>query len=137
MQQLSEFVVNHWVLVTAFCAVAGLLVSSLVHGAGGVAPHEAVRLMNREGAQVLDIRPASEFEQGHITGAVNIPQAELEQAVERLRRYRDKPVLVCCASGNTAGAAVRRLRGMGFAQARAIAGGVSAWRGANLPLTAG
>jgi rhodanese-related sulfurtransferase len=134
MQQLSEFVINHWILVTAFGAVAGLLMANLLTGVGGVGPLEAVNLINREDAVVIDLRPAAEFASGHVTAAVNIPQTEFAAARERLERYRTQPLLVCCASGAQSTAAVRQLRGWGFARAQSLAGGINAWRAANLPL---
>lgn len=136
MQQLSEFVINHWILVTAFCAVAGLLIANLLSSAGGVSPLEAVNLINRENAVVIDIRPASEFSAGHITSAINVPQTELAAARERLERYKSQAVLVCCASGSGAAAAVRQLRAWGLSEAKPLAGGINAWKAANLPLTA-
>ena len=43
-------------------------------------------------------------------------------------------MLVCCDTGATAGGVVRQLRGWGIARAQALNGGITAWRGANLPL---
>jgi rhodanese-related sulfurtransferase len=135
MEQLSEFVINHWMLVTAFCAVAGILLANLLSGAGGVSALEAVNLINREDAQVVDVRSADDFARGHVAGAVNLPLNELDHAGERLQRYKGRPLLVCCQSGSSAMGAARRLRAQGFAGARVMAGGVQAWRTANLPLT--
>lgn len=135
MEQLSEFVVNHWMLVTAFCAVAGLLLANVMTGVGGVSPLEAVNLINRDNAQVIDIRTAEDFARGHVAGAVNVPFKELAGAGEKVQRFKDRPVLVCCQSGSTASAAARQLRGLGVSDARVLAGGINAWRGANLPLT--
>jgi len=135
MEQLSEFVVNHWMLVTAFCAVAGLLLANVMTGVGGVSPLEAVNLINRENAQVIDIRTAEDFTRGHVAGAINVPFKQLSEAGEKVQRFKERPVLVCCQSGSNAGAAARQLRGLGVRDARVLAGGVNAWRGANLPLT--
>ena len=78
MEHLSEFVINHWLLVTAFCAVSGLLISNLLSAGNGISTQEAVMLMNRNSAVVVDIRSAEDFAKGHIISALNIPQAELE-----------------------------------------------------------
>ncbi|MCB1746995.1 MAG: rhodanese-like domain-containing protein [Gammaproteobacteria bacterium] len=134
MQQLSEFVINHWMLVTAFCVVAGLLLANLMSAAGGVSPEAAVMLINREQAVVVDVRADKAFASGHITGALHVPQASLADARSRLEAYKDRPVLVCCDTGATAGGVVRQLRGWGIERAQALNGGITAWRGANLPL---
>ncbi len=134
MEQLSEFVINHWLLVTAFCVVLGLLFATIASGASGVSATEAVLEINRKGAVVVDIRSAEDFATAHIIDAVNIPRAELDQAAQRLRKHKGKPVLVCCATGTSSAAAVRQLRANGFEQVHAIKGGIAAWRQENFPL---
>ena len=135
MDQLSEFVVNHWVLVTAFFVVSGLLLSNLTFSFGGVAPQAAVHLINRDGAVTIDVRTKSDFESGHIINSIHIPAAELSQAAAQLKKYKDKPLVVYCGAGTLAGRAVKDLKGLGFDNAHPLKGGLSAWRGENLPVT--
>ena len=58
------------------------------------------------GAQIVDVRSPEEFSRGHVDGAVNLPLQRLEASLSRLRKER--PVIVCCASGirSAAGKAV-------------------------------
>ncbi|MCZ6770374.1 MAG: rhodanese-like domain-containing protein [Proteobacteria bacterium] len=137
MDQLSDFVVNHLLLVTAFFVVLGLLISNLTSSAGGVAPQAAVLLINRENAVTIDIRAKSDFESGHIIDAIHIPVSDLSQAEEKLKKHKDKPLLVYCGAGSLSGKAVRELKQMGFEQTHALKGGLSAWQGENLPVTSG
>lgn len=134
MQQLADFVVNHWMLVTAFCAVLGLLLATIVRGAGGLAPQEAVGLMNRDGAVAIDVRPREEYDAGHIIDALHLPMAELAQAGERLARHRERPLVVYCNRGAQSQQAVRELARQGFTRAQSLNGGLNAWRAENLPL---
>lgn len=137
MEQLSEFIVNHWMLVTAFCVVLGLLVSTLLSGAGGVTPQQAVTMMNREQARAIDVRSEKDYASGHIIEAVHLPVAELGEAAKRLKGLEHSPLLVYCASGTSSAAAVRQLKQAGFARAQSIKGGLSAWQQENLPVTTG
>ncbi len=137
MEHLPEFVTNHWMLVTAFCVLLGLVAASTITTATGIPPQEAVSLINREGAVVIDIRNAADFKAGHIIDAVNFPLADLAQAGDKLKKYADKPLIVCCASGNLAGQAARELKSQGIARALALRGGIGAWRAENLPVAAG
>ncbi|MGE0858970.1 MAG: rhodanese-like domain-containing protein [Gammaproteobacteria bacterium] len=137
MEHLPEFVTNHWMLVTAFCVLLGLVVASTITTATGIPPQEAVTMINREGAVVVDIRNAADFAAGHIIDAVNFPLADLAQAGDKLKKYADKPVIVCCTSGNLAGQAARELKSQGIARAFALRGGIGAWRAENLPVAAG
>ena len=66
----------------------------------------------QEGAQVVDVRSLAEFAGGHATGSVNIPLPEIAERAQELDRNR--PVIVCCASGTRSALAARRLRGQGF-----------------------
>jgi rhodanese-related sulfurtransferase len=66
----------------------------------------------KEGAQVVDVRSLAEFAGGHAAGSVNIPLPEIGERAKELDRNR--PVIVCCASGTRSALAAHRLRGQGF-----------------------
>jgi len=119
--------------------VSTLLVVNIVQagGADALSPHEAVRLLNRENAVALDVRPASEFEHGHIINARHIPLAELKQRIGELDKLKGKPILVYCAAGTLSAQAVTDLRRAGFEHVARLKGGIAAWRAENLPLTQG
>jgi rhodanese-related sulfurtransferase len=59
------------------------------------ATREDVRRLVREGAQLVEVLPAAEYEDEHLPGAINLPLKELGQlAADRLDRSR--PVIVYC-----------------------------------------
>lgn len=137
MQQLTDFALNHWLLVTAFGALLGMLIANLLTTAGGISALAAVTLINREGAVVVDIRSAADFAAGHVIDAVHIPVTELKAAATRLKKHSGKPLLVCCAAGNLAGHGVKELKALGCERVYALKGGINAWRADNLPLAVG
>jgi rhodanese-related sulfurtransferase len=102
-------------------------------GAASIGPAEAVRLVN-QGGVVLDVRSEQDFAGGHIIDARNMPSTQLAEKVESLRKWREKPVVVCCDSGMTSGSAVRTLRANGFTKVVNLRGGLGAWQQENLPL---
>jgi hydroxyacylglutathione hydrolase len=63
-------------------------------------------------AQVLDVRGASEFEAGHVPGALHVPHTRVAVDADKLKRK--KPLLVYCNSGARAAAAVAMLARLGF-----------------------
>ncbi len=65
-----------------------------------------------EGAQIVDVRSSSEFASGHAPGSVNIPLPEIGERASELDRNR--PVIVCCASGTRSAMARLKLRRQGF-----------------------
>ena len=83
---------------------------------------------------VLDVRPREEYDAGHLTGAVNVPMAELEQHLDQLAT--DKEVVAYCRGPHCVLAfdAVARLREHGL-QARRLETGYPEWKAAGLPVT--
>jgi rhodanese-related sulfurtransferase len=87
------------------------------------------------GAFLLDVREQSEWEAGHIEGAVLIPLAELPNRMTEVPK--DKIVLVICRSGNRSAQARDQLRAAGYTQVTSIDGGMNAWIQAGLPVVTG
>ena len=95
---------------------------------------EAVQLINRKDALVLDVRDSGEFASGHITQARHVPEAQLADRQKELEKYKSRTLLVCCRSGTRAGTIAGTLRKQGFAEAHALRGGIAAWQQAGMPL---
>ncbi|MGH8621337.1 MAG: rhodanese-like domain-containing protein [Burkholderiales bacterium] len=98
---------------------------------------EAVQLINRRDAVVLDVRDTGDYAAGHIAGARHVPEARLAERIKELEKYRSRPIIVSCSSGSRAPSVARMLRKNGFAEAFALRGGIAAWQQANLPLEKG
>jgi hydroxyacylglutathione hydrolase len=84
---------------------------------------------------VLDVREPEEYEQGHVPGAINLPQADLASRLDELPRYR--PLLLICRSGARSLRAAQFLRQVGFERVANVQGGTLAWRAAGKPLAKG
>jgi rhodanese-related sulfurtransferase len=83
-------------------------------------------LDQKKGMMLLDVRPAKEYEQGHIPGAVHVPLADVGDRVKKLKK--DKDLVVYCRSGNQSIWAIKRLMGMGYKNLYNLKGGYSAWK---------
>ncbi len=94
----------------------------------------ALQLINHQEACVLDVREPEEFKSGHLLNAKSIPLGKLRERIGEIERFRDKPIVVVCRSGNRSATACAVLGRTGFAQAYNLAGGVTAWQKASLPL---
>lgn len=64
------------------------------------------------GAQVVDVRSPAEFRGGHVPGSKNIPLDQIQTRSKELDRQ--KPVVLCCASGSRSAMAVSLLKRQGF-----------------------
>lgn len=94
----------------------------------------AMQLINHKNALVLDVREEGEYKLGHILNATLIPLGKLHERIGELEKYKAQPIVAVCRSGSRSGAACVLLGKHGFAQAYNLAGGVTAWQKANLPL---
>jgi rhodanese-related sulfurtransferase len=139
MQQLMEFSANHPILVGAFVAVLMTLVVSEVmrrmQGFKTLTPGESVAFMNQEGARVIDVSPAAEFNKGHIIGAENVPMSRIKAPDPALKKLLDAPLLVACKSGQTATAAASLLKRHGADEVAVLKGGMLQWNSDNFPVT--
>ena len=126
-----------WLMIVAALVSGVLLLRPALSGVaqGGVPPTEAVRLMNREKAVVIDVSEPGEYAAGHIVGSRNIPIGRLEVAPE-LPKNKSLPVVLVCASGKRAATAAKALQAKGYTQAVVLAGGLAGWKAANLPVEA-
>lgn len=138
MEQLGEFVTNHWILFAALALVVMLLVNDLAGGIGRavkeISPQQAVQLMNRDGAAILDVRDPKDFQAGHIVGAINIPEAKIAERLRELEAARERPLLLYCSTGMVSGRAGSLLKKNGFGRLYSLRGGISAWRQENFPV---
>lgn len=128
------------VLLISLVVISGLalLWPALLRPAGNeVNPGEATTLINREDACIVDVREADEFASGHLPDALNIPASKLSERVGELEKFKDKPIIFCCASGMRSGKASAELKKQGFARLYNLAGGVDAWVGAGYPVKKG
>lgn len=134
-----EFI-NQNIMLVSIVVVSGLglLFPLFMRPAGNsVNPGEATLLINREDAQIVDVREPAEFASGHLPEARNIPVGKLAERIGELEKFKDKPVLLCCASGMRSGKAGGELKKHGFSKIYNLAGGVDAWVGAGYPIKKG
>lgn len=131
-----NFLIENWFLLVAAIVSGGMLLwPLLVSGSQGsaVGAAEAVQLINREKGVLIDVSEPEEFAKGHAVGARNIPFGQLE-GHKSLPSNKALPLVLVCPTGARAGRAAGMLRKLGYEKARALAGGLKAWRDANLPV---
>ena len=122
-------------VVIALTSGAALLWPVLAQGAAaGLTTAQAVQLINREKAVVIDVCEPDEFAQGHVAGAKNVPLAQLQDQLPKLVKNKTTPVVLLCQAGSRAARAAAQAQKMGYAQAQPLAGGLKAWREASLPI---
>ena len=136
---MTTFLLNNWHLFLAAAVSGGLLLWPLVKGgvggSGSVGTAEAVRLINREKAVLVDVSEPAEYAAGHAGGARNVPLGQLAGANNKaLPSNKALPLVLVCPTGTRASRAVAVLKKAGYGNVQTLAGGTAAWREANLPV---
>jgi rhodanese-related sulfurtransferase len=126
---------NWYWMVTAAASGSALLWMNMRNGptGSGISPQEAVMLMNRDKAQVIDVCNTDVFANSHIRGAKNIPLDQLASGIKGLPSNKKIPLVVVCTTGVHATKAAKQLQALGHERVQAIKGGMRAWREAQLP----
>jgi rhodanese-related sulfurtransferase len=132
-----QFIQNNFGLVL-LVIVSGLMlvwpmIGRRISGIREVGTLEATQLINHQNAVVLDVREDSEYYAGHIPHSMHVPLGQLAKHPE-LDKIKGRPVIALCRSGMRSSHACRVLRKNGFEQVYNLAGGITAWERANMPM---
>jgi rhodanese-related sulfurtransferase len=135
MAQFIEFLSQQWMLVSALIVCLALLLRHESRKGGeSLTTQQMINQINKDKAVVVDLRESSEFNQGHIVDAINIPHNKLASRIDELQRYKDKPIVLVCKLGQHSGAAGKQLAAAGYEQVSRLSGGMAEWQSSQLPL---
>ena len=131
-----KFLIDNWMLISVALVSGAMLLWPALQGAtgGGLTAANAVQLINRERAVVVDVCETGEFSAGHVAGAKNVPLPQLEQRLPEVVKNKGVPLILVCASGIRAKRALAVAKKLGYEKAQVLAGGLKAWKDANLPV---
>jgi rhodanese-related sulfurtransferase len=76
-------------------------------------PGTDFKALKDQGAVIIDVRTAGEFQSGHIKGAINIPVDSIRSKINDIKK-KSKPVITCCRSGARSGMAAGILKENGI-----------------------
>jgi rhodanese-related sulfurtransferase len=135
---LFTFLQNNIFLVLV-CVASGVmliwpLIQKALSGSKEVSVPQAVQLINRRDAVVIDVREAAEYAAGHLPNARHIPGGEIDKRLKEIEKFKQRPIVVVCQTGNRSAAACGRLRKNGFAEAYNLKGGILGWQQASMPI---
>ncbi|ROR34759.1 molybdopterin-synthase adenylyltransferase MoeB [Inmirania thermothiophila] len=98
-----------------------------------VTPREALALVERQGAVLVDVREPDEVAQGSPAGAARLGRGYLELRIEEVAPDPDRPVLTLCEGGIRSLFAAEDLMRLGYRDVRSVAGGFTRWKSEGLP----
>lgn len=131
-----KFVLDNLYLILIAAASGGMLLWPLVRRSGhaSVSPAQATQLINQRNAIVVDVRGEQAFAAGSVTGARNLPLASIAERAQDLVRFKARPAVIVCDTGQQSPRAAEALKAQGFEEIHTLAGGLAAWKQAGLPL---
>jgi rhodanese-related sulfurtransferase len=133
-----KFIVDNWMLFAVAIASGVMLLwptfMGSVMNAGSLEPNAAVQLINREKAVVIDVCEADEFATGHIGGAKNLPVSAAEEKLPTLVKNKAAHMIFVCTTGGRAARVAAVAKKLGYENGHVLAGGLKAWKTANLPV---
>lgn len=94
--------------------IGGMQFNAAVDGHTIIMDAPDLAALVRAGAQIVDVRTPEEYHGGSVAGSINVPLQGLERGISRIRKER--PVIVCCASGMRSASAKGVLERHGFTE---------------------
>ena len=135
---MIEFIQQNILLVVLTLTSGGMLLWPMLRPGGKeLSPTDATLMVNRENAVFVDVRSEAEFAAGHVPDSLHIPREKIAERVAELEKFKDRPLILNCATGVRSSSACSELRKRGFEKVFSLAGGVGAWSQAGLPLKKG
>ena len=132
---MSQFFVHFALLIIIAVIAAVSLAMPLINTrrfGPMVSSEQAVSLINKQNALVVDVRAQKDFKRVRIANSVNIPANEIQNRLGELSK--DRTIIVVDNSGNMSAAASKLLRGVGFTKVYVLDSGLVGWMRDKLPL---
>ena len=132
---MSQFIVQNALLIIIAVIAAVSLAMPLINTrrfGPMVSSEQAVSLINKQNALVVDVRAQKDFKRVRIANSVNIPANEIQNRLGELSK--DRTIIVVDNSGNMSAAASKLLRGVGFSKVYVLDSGLVGWMRDKLPL---
>lgn len=132
---MSQFIVQNALLIIIAVIAAVSLAMPLINTrrfGPMVSSEQAVSLINKQNALVVDVRAQKDFKRVRIANSVNIPANEIQNRLGELSK--DRTIIVVDNSGNMSAAASKLLHGVGFTKVYVLDSGLVGWMRDKLPL---
>ena len=119
-----------FVLMVLFGLVlTGCAGSSNKNGYTSISQEKAIEMMKSlKDYQIVDVRREEEFREGHIEGAILVPNESIQNEAPKELPRKDQPIFVYCRSGNRSRQAAKKLVALGYTKVYEM-GGIGTWPG--------
>lgn len=142
IQEITQFVSRNMLLslvwIALLVAVVVMTFKGLLSKSKVIARSQAITLINKEEAVVVDLRSREDFRKGHIIDSINLTPSEIkDNNLGELEKHKQKPIIIVSGSGMESGKPAEQLAQHGFEKVFVLKDGIAGWAGENLPLARG
>lgn len=139
ISEIIPFTKNHPILSLSwmglFVVIIYLTVKEKLSKIEIISNAQAISMMNKSNAVVVDIRSADSYRKGHITESYNILPVDIKNgSIKELEKHKEAAIILVDDSGLLAGNLGNSLVKQGFPQVFVLKDGIAGWNGENLPL---
>ena len=75
---------------------------------------EQLKQMQSQGAIVCDIRSPQEYKEGHLPGAILLPEYEIYRSAVKILPNKNQAIIVYCGTGSRSYTSLRKLQKLGY-----------------------
>ncbi|MGK2960444.1 MAG: rhodanese-like domain-containing protein [Candidatus Malihini olakiniferum] len=142
MQEIMSFVSRHSIMSIAWVALLVafivITVKSKLSKVEEITRGEAIQLINKEEAVIVDLRNRDDFRRGYIANAINLLPNDIKNgSLGKLEKHKERPVIVVCVNGISSREFADHFLKAGFERVFVLKDGLSGWSYENLPLVQG
>ena len=137
--EILPFVKNHLLLslgwIALFITIIVLTIKGKLSKIKIIDNAQAIHMINRENAVIIDIRTADSFKKGHITDAHNILPIDIKNSSSKLiEKFKENTIILVDENGLSSASIGETLIKQGFLNVSVLKDGIAGWNGENLPL---
>ncbi|HBO24733.1 MULTISPECIES: rhodanese-like domain-containing protein [unclassified Providencia] len=142
IQEIMQFVSRNMLLslvwIALLVAVVVMTFKGLFSKSKVIARSQAITLINKEEAVIVDLRTREDFRKGHIIDSINLTPSEIkDNNLGELEKHKQKPIIIVSGSGMESAKPAEQLAQYGFEKVFVLKEGIAGWAGDNLPLARG
>ncbi|MFQ0992967.1 rhodanese-like domain-containing protein [Gilliamella apicola] len=137
--EILPFVKNHLLLslgwIGLFITIIVLTIKSKLSKVKVIDNAQAIHMINKENAVIIDIRSVDSFKKGHITDAHNVLPIDIKNSSSKLiEKFKENTIILIDENGLSSASIGETLIKQGFLNVSVLKDGIAGWNGENLPL---
>ncbi|BGI50890.1 MAG: rhodanese-like domain-containing protein [Arsenophonus endosymbiont of Ceratovacuna japonica] len=135
IQFINKYTIISLIWIILLISVITLTIKELFNKIKNITSSQAIQLINKEKAIIIDLRSNENFYKGHIVNSINLTLSEIKyNNIDKIKKYKHKPIIIVSTNGIEAYKPAKQLIQYGFKYIFILKKGINGWSNENLPL---